>query len=97
MSGILPPMAENRTSRLSGFYQKSIAERVAIVTDWAGLSAEEGAVIEDGLQTAQADKMVENVIGRYSLPLGIATNLISDYYILNILSAFLCGNTVSTI
>ncbi len=76
MSGILPPMAENRTSRLSGFYQKSIAERVAIVTDWAGLSAEEGAALEAGLQTAQADKMVENVIGRYSLPLGIATNFL---------------------
>ncbi len=76
MSGILPPMAENRTSRLSGFYQKSIAERVAIVTDWAGLSSEEGAALEAGLQTAQADKMVENVIGRYSLPLGIATNFL---------------------
>ncbi|MFN8441912.1 MAG: hydroxymethylglutaryl-CoA reductase, degradative [Caldilineaceae bacterium] len=72
-------MPEKRTSRISGFYQKSVAERVAIVTEWADLSDEERAALEVGLQTAQADKMVENVIGRYSLPLGIATNfLIND-------------------
>jgi hydroxymethylglutaryl-CoA reductase len=65
-----------RTSRLSGFYQKSIAERVAIVAEWAALSRDEVALLADGLSVAQADKMVENVIGRYCLPLGIATNFL---------------------
>ena len=62
------------TSRLSGFYQKSVAERVAIVSDWAGLSPDEVAVLQSSLSVAQGDKMIENVIGRYCLPLGIGAN-----------------------
>lgn len=64
------------TSRLSGFYQKSVAERVAIIADWADLSSDEVAVLQDGLAVTQADKMVENVIGRYSMPLGIGANFL---------------------
>jgi len=68
-----------RSSRISGFYQKSVAERVALVADWAALTADEQAVLADGLSIGQADKMIENVIGRYSLPLGIGVNfLIND-------------------
>jgi hydroxymethylglutaryl-CoA reductase len=63
-----------RSSRLSGFYQRSVAERVAIVAEWANLSPDEIAVLQNGLSVVQADKMVENVIGRYSLPLGVAAN-----------------------
>ncbi len=72
------------TSRLSGFYQKSIAERVAIVADWADLAPGEVAILQDGLTIGQADKMVENVIGRYALPIGIGANFIingRDYLI----------------
>ncbi len=65
-----------RTSRLSGFYQKSIDERVAIVAAWAALAPDEVALLADALQVAEADKLVENVVGRYSLPLGIATNFL---------------------
>jgi len=73
------PTFPARTSRLSGFYQKSIAERTAIVAQWAQLTADEVAALHDGLAVAQADKMIENVIGRYSLPLGIGANfLIND-------------------
>lgn len=55
-----------------------------MITRYAGLSADEVAVLEDGLSLAQADKMIENVIGRYSLPLGIATNFLvngKDYLV----------------
>ena len=68
--------ASSRTSRLSGFYQKSVAERTAIIARWADLSQEEVAVLHEGLSVAQADKMIENVVGRYSLPLGIGTNFL---------------------
>ncbi len=68
--------AASRTSRLSGFYQKSVAERTAIIARWADLSPEEVAVLHEGLSVAQADKMIENVVGRYSLPLGIGTNFL---------------------
>ncbi len=64
------------SSRLSGFYQKSVAERVAIVAHWAGLSPDEVAVLQSSLSVAQGDKMIENVIGRYCLPLGIGANFL---------------------
>jgi hydroxymethylglutaryl-CoA reductase len=73
-----------RSSRLSGFYQKSVEERVALVADWAALSADEEVVLATGLSLGQADKMIENVIGRYTLPLGIGTNFLingRDYLI----------------
>ena len=65
-----------QSSRLSGFYQMSVAERVAIVARWADLSPEEVNVLHNGLSVAQADKMVENVVGRYALPLGIGANFL---------------------
>lgn len=78
-------MAETRpSSRLSGFYQKSVAERVALLSDWAGLDAGESAALDQALSLAQADKLIENVVGRYSLPLGIGTNFLingKDYLI----------------
>jgi hydroxymethylglutaryl-CoA reductase len=63
-----------RSSRLSGFYQKNIDERTTIVAAWAGLSDAETGLLRDALALEQADKMIENVVGRYSLPLSIATN-----------------------
>lgn len=75
-----------RSSRLPGFYKKSLAERAAIVGEWAGLSQEERAVFFGltGLSPAQADHMIENAIGIYALPVGIAANFLvngRDYLI----------------
>ena len=67
-------MTAIRNSRMSGFYQKSVDERAALVAQWAGLGAGEQALLADGLTVAQADKMIENVIGRFSLPLAVAPN-----------------------
>lgn len=67
---------ELRSSRLSGFYQKSVAERVTLIAAWAGLTPDEITMLESGLSMAQADKMIENVVGRYSLPLGIGVNFL---------------------
>jgi len=67
-------MNKAKTSRISGFYNKSVAERVQILTQYADLTSEETETLTTGLSIAQADKMVENVVGRYSLPLGIGTN-----------------------
>jgi len=46
------------------------------VAQWAGLTEEEVAALqgEAGLSAGQADRMIENVVGRYALPLGIALN-----------------------
>ena len=69
-----PPVTH--TSRLSGFYQKSVAERTALIARWANLSAEEVSVLHAGLTVAQADKMIENVVGVFNLPLGIGANFV---------------------
>ncbi len=63
-----------KSSQLSGFYKRTPAEREAIIAEWANLTTEERAALENGLSAAQGDAMIENVIGLYNLPLGIATN-----------------------
>ncbi len=63
-----------RTSRLQGFYRMSLEERVALLAQWAGLESSDLLALRESLSLAQADKMIENVVGRHALPLGIATN-----------------------
>jgi hydroxymethylglutaryl-CoA reductase len=65
-----------QSSRLPGFYEKPVEERLRLVAAAADLTDEEGAVLSGaaGLGTDTADHMIENVVGTYSLPLGIATN-----------------------
>lgn len=63
-----------RSSRLPGFYRQSLAARRAAVARWADLSPQEAALLDGGLTTGRADAMVENAIGSFALPLGIATN-----------------------
>jgi hydroxymethylglutaryl-CoA reductase len=63
-----------KSSRLPGFYDLSVAERADIVAQWAKLTAEESAILEKGPSSAQADQMIENVVGTHALPLGVAAN-----------------------
>lgn len=64
-----------QSSRMPGFYNKSISERLQSISDQSGLSQEEAQNFSgSGLSLAGADHMIENVIGLYSLPIGIATN-----------------------
>ena len=67
-------MLTSRTSRLSGFYQQSPDARVALIAEWAQLDAAEVATLQAGMGVAHGEKMIENVVGRYDLPLGIGTN-----------------------
>jgi len=64
-------------SSISKFFEKDLKERLRIVKEFAGLSNEDLDILENakgGISFDNADKMVENVIGTFSLPLGIATN-----------------------
>ena len=67
---------KERSSRLPGFFNKSLQERTAFVAAWADLTDEEKAILagERGLSAEQGDHMIENVVGTHALPLGIATN-----------------------
>lgn len=69
-----------RSSRIPGFHRKSPAERLAIVSDFAGLDAAAAARLADtgNLDLGLADRLVENVIGSMNIPLGIATNMRVD-------------------
>mgnify|MGYP000697996859 FL=1 len=67
-------------SRLSGFFRHSVAERRAIVAEMANLTQEQVDALEacGALSDDSADRMIENVIGTMSLPVGIATNFVID-------------------
>ena len=66
------------SSRISGFYKLPPEERLKVIAERAGLSADDVAQLSAGLGIEQADRMVENVIGTFQVPLGIATNFIID-------------------
>ncbi len=74
-------MTPIQSSRIPGFFKLSIDERLEHAASVAGLDAKTKAAFQrlGGLDPDQADHMVENVIGVFGLPLGIATNfLIND-------------------
>ncbi len=66
------------TSRLPGFYQKTLAERAAVIAAAARLSPDQQAALDGsaGLTPEQANHMIENVVGTFALPLGIAANFL---------------------
>lgn len=66
------------SSRISGFYKLPPGERLKVIAEKAGLSDDDVAQLSAGLGVVQADRMAENVIGTFQVPLGIATNFIID-------------------
>ncbi len=64
-------------SSFSKFFEKSRKDRLDIVASFANLTDEELDVLQSddgGVSFDKADKMIENAIGTFALPLGIATN-----------------------
>ena len=64
-------------SSISKFFEKSRKERLDIVAAFSNLSKNDLDTLENnngGISFNKADKMVENAIGTFSLPLGVATN-----------------------
>jgi hydroxymethylglutaryl-CoA reductase len=66
-----------RTSRLPGFYKVSVDERRALVGEATGADPADIArsLADGGLDETTADKFVENVVGTYALPYGVALNV----------------------
>ena len=67
-------------SRIEGFYKLSVSERRELLARIAELSDEQvNAWANSGeLDEESADRMIENVVGTYSLPIGVATNFVID-------------------
>ena len=64
-------------SSISKFFEKSRKDRLDIIANFANLTRDELDILQSdngGISFDKADKMVENAIGTFSLPLGIATN-----------------------
>ncbi len=59
------------------FYELSLSERLELLADESGVPVDELRVLDGthGLSYEQADHMIENAIGVYGLPLGVARNL----------------------
>ena len=66
------------SSRLPGFYELSIGERLAVVANVAGLTDSERFHLGQfgSLNGELADVFIENAVGTFSLPLGVATNFV---------------------
>jgi hydroxymethylglutaryl-CoA reductase len=67
-------------SRLSGFFRHSVSERRQMVAKMTQLTQTQISALEacGELSEEAADRMIENVIGTMSLPVGIATNFVID-------------------
>ena len=74
-----------RSSRLAGFYKLPLDERLDIVAEFAGLNEEEKQLLAGrGLDAKLADLMIENTLGTFELPLGVAVNFLvndTDYLV----------------
>jgi len=67
-------------SRISGFHNLSMAERLEKVIEVAGLNPDIADHMGNtGNLTAEiADSMIENAIGTMNIPIGVATNMVVD-------------------
>lgn len=67
-----------KTSMISGFYKLKPKERLEIVKRFAELTNEEAALLcnTGSLPLDLADRMIENVVGTFPVPLAIAVNFL---------------------
>lgn len=76
----------SKTSAFAGFYKLPVKERLRIVKEFANLTDEETSLLTNtgSLSLELADRMIENVVGAFPVPLGIAVNFLinkRDYLI----------------
>ncbi len=62
------------SSRLSRLYEQDPPHRLERIAEAIGVSTGDLQALTSGMDIATADKMIENVVGMATLPLGIATN-----------------------
>ncbi len=63
------------SSRLGGFFKKTVEQRRAVVAEMAGIDSARFEAVDPGhFGLESADHMIENVVGALTLPMGIGTN-----------------------
>ena len=65
-----------RNSSYSGFFKLPMEKRLSEVAEFASLTEKERGILSsaDSLDADKADHMIENVIGKFALPMGVALN-----------------------
>src|SRR6056300_1155107 len=66
-------------SRISGRYKLSVTERIARLRELGWLSEEDAACLRGGyhmLSAQAADHMIENAVGVFGMPFGVAPNFV---------------------
>src|SRR5215475_2464684 len=70
-------MSSKSSSRIPGFYRLPVEERRQILRLRADLSEQDLQTLDGGgIDTAVADRVVENAVGVYALPLGVGLNFV---------------------
>ncbi|UCF13406.1 MAG: hydroxymethylglutaryl-CoA reductase, degradative [Thermoplasmatales archaeon] len=73
-----------KSSKVSGLYKMPVEKRVEFVKNFSDLNDEETKIFSSSLDIETADRMIENVLGTFELPLGVAVNFLvngKDYLI----------------
>lgn len=73
-------MSKQKSSRIGGFYKLSRAERLDAIKSVANLADEDTdrLLSKESLPFELADRLVENAVSSFGVPLGIATNMLVD-------------------
>ena len=67
------------SSRIPGFYKHSVEDRLRMLLDRGVITAEDYDTLVTGrnvVEPEEADRLIENVIGTQSLPLGLGLNFL---------------------
>ncbi|MEF8848846.1 MAG: hydroxymethylglutaryl-CoA reductase, degradative [Candidatus Thermoplasmatota archaeon] len=67
---------KDKTSRISGFYKMPVKKRIEYVKGFSNLSEKDTEILHSSLNLDIADRMIENVLGTFELPLGLAVNFL---------------------
>ena len=76
----------DKASTFTGFYKLPVEERLRVIQEFADLTDEEISILKNtgALPVELADRMIENFVGAFAIPLGIAVNFLinkRDYII----------------
>ena len=69
------------SSRIPNFFRMPIAQRISALHQRGLLSGDDVQLLSSGNHQVQlnvADKMIENVVGVFGLPMGVALNFLSN-------------------
>jgi hydroxymethylglutaryl-CoA reductase len=68
--------SNEKSSNISGFYKLPVKKRLEIVKEFADLQEDESQIFLSCLDINTADRMIENVLGTFEFPIGIAVNFL---------------------